>query len=214
MLRFLKMHKQFWDKQHIISLMQGTIIFCIALIIQNSADSYIGKVQGIAVEDLFLSNIPVVNTNFFIIEGALILTFISIVLILLKPKYLLFTLKAFSLFIIVRSFFISLTHLGVDPHQLQIDTDSIGFGLYNLLYHAKGDFFFSGHTGLPFLMALILWREKMWRYFFLTASCVLGICVLLGHIHYSIDVFAAPFMTYGIFTICHKLFPKDYRLLN
>jgi hypothetical protein len=35
--------------------------------------------------------------------------------------------------------------------------------------------------------------------------------VLFAHVHYSIDVFASPFMTYGIFTIAKTLFPQDYK---
>jgi hypothetical protein len=36
--------------------------------------------------------------------------------------------------------------------------------------------------------------------------------VLLAHVHYSIDVFAAPFIVYGMYVITAKLFPRDYAL--
>jgi membrane-associated phospholipid phosphatase len=34
-----------------------------------------------------------------------------------------------------------------------------------------------------------------------------GASVLLAHVHYSIDVFAAPFIVYGVFVIAAKVFP-------
>ena len=46
----------------------------------------------------------------------------------------------------------------------------------------------------------------------LVASLVFGTAVLLGHLHYSIDVFSAFFITYAIFHLAIWLFPKDYGL--
>jgi hypothetical protein len=37
-----------------------------------------------------------------------------------------------------------------------------------------------------------------------------GVIVLLSHLHYSIDVFAAFFITYSIYHIALKLFDRDY----
>lgn len=212
--KIIKTHKEFWNKARVLSLIQGLIFLSIAIVIQNVANEFVSKVEGVPVGDLILSNIPTINTDIFIVQGALVLTAFVVGLLILKPRYLLFTIKAFALFIIVRSFFISLTHLGVDPHQIVFNPDRIGFGLYELLFNAKGDYFFSGHTGVPFLMASIFWKEKKLRYFFLALSVVLGVSVLLGHVHYSIDVFAAPFMTYGIYTLCRTYLKKDFALIN
>jgi PAP2 superfamily C-terminal len=205
-------HRNFWTRAHRISLLKILILFAMALLFQHFADLYVGHVTGVAVGDLILSHIPTFDIDFFVVQGVLILTVIILGLLVWKPRYLLFTGIAISVFILTRSFFISLTHLGVDPHEIVLDTHTFGFGIYNLLYNSKSDFFFSGHTGVPFLMGLIFWEEKRWRWTFFIISTIFGACVLLGHIHYSIDVFAAPFMTYGIFTIAQKLFPYAYSL--
>jgi membrane-associated phospholipid phosphatase len=83
-----------------------------------------------------------------------------------------------------------------------------------LAYLTSGnDMFFSSHTGLPFLMSLIFWGNYRLRIFFILASMILAASVLLGHLHYSIDVFAAYFITYTIFHIAQKFFKQDYELL-
>lgn len=207
-------YQNFWTREKIASFVKGVLLFILALIIEGYADNYVSRLKGLSVDDLILSHIPTVDIDPIIIIAPLILTLVIILLLITQPRYVNFTIKTMAIFIIVRSFFISLTHLGVDPHQLQFDTSSIGFGLYNILYNTKGDFFFSGHTGIPFLMSLIFWKERVWRYVFLTASILLGVSVLLAHIHYSIDVFAAPFMAYGIFAISKFLFSRDFATID
>jgi hypothetical protein len=205
-------HKNAWNKENLLSLLFGVILFVIALILQKFANDYLLSLKGVVVDDLILKNIPVIDLDFFIVQGALILTAVIVILFLIKPKYLFFGLKALAMFIIVRSFFIVLTHLGTMPSQIVLDKNSIGFNLYNMIFNSSNDFFFSGHTGLPFLMALIFWPEKFWRYFFIGTSIILGASVLLTHFHYSIDVFAAPFITYTLFVATKYFFKKDFAI--
>jgi hypothetical protein len=205
-------HKNFWSKENKISLLIGAGFFAVAIIIQNIADRYVLKVGGTPVSDMLLSRLPTMDVDFFVIQWPLIVTFVTAALILYKPKYLCFCIKALAVFLIIRSFLISVTHLGVNPDQLVLDTRVYGFRLFNFLFNTTGDFFFSAHTGVPFLLALVFWREKIWRYFFLFSSMVMGTSMLLAHIHYSIDVFAAPFMTYSLFAISKYIFDKDYKI--
>ncbi|MDP2665751.1 MAG: phosphatase PAP2-related protein, partial [bacterium] len=171
---------------------------------ERPTSSYVG--------DLFLDNLPAVDLNLIIIEGAFLSIILGTLYLLSKPRHILFALKALALFIIVRALFISLTHVGVYPTHI---APGLGFfaNIYSYLNFQLG-FFFSGHTGLPFLMALVFWDNRTARIVFLSMSLVFGVAVLLAHIHYSIDVLAAPFMAYGIFGIAKRLFPRDYALIN
>ena len=58
--------------------------------------------------------------------------------------------------------------------------------------------FFSGHTSLPFLLFLVA-RDRGFRIAFLLLTLATGTCVIVQHVHYTIDVVVAPFVAYGCF---------------
>jgi len=206
-------YKGFFTREHVRSLINALILLGLAVVFQYYASAYVNRTPSNSVADLFLSILPVVNLNFLIVEGALAAIAISIILILAKPQYLLFALKAAAIFIATRAVFIAVTHIGIYPGGVNPDSNGIFDSTYTGLGLEAG-FFFSGHTGLPFLMGLIFWDEKFWRYLYLTLSVVFGIAVLFAHVHYTIDVLAAPYMAYGIFKMSQYFFAEDYKMIE
>ncbi|MDE2040958.1 MAG: hypothetical protein KGI59_01025 [Patescibacteria group bacterium] len=204
-------YKEVFTRQNTRSFIVACIILCLAIIFQFYASAYADRVASTAVNDLLLDNLPIIDLNNIIVEGVLAAIVGSVVLLFLKPRYLVFTVKAAAIFIATRAVCISLTHLGIYPGQVNPDT-----GFFDRIYTDLGlqaGFFFSGHTGLPFLLALIFWNEKFWRYLYFLLSLIFGVAVILAHVHYSIDVFAAPYIAYGIFKQSQYLFERDYRLI-
>lgn len=57
------------------------------------------------------------------------------------------------------------------------------------------DLFFSGHTATSLIMFLSL-RNKKYKFVFLFLTIFIGIGVLLQQVHYTLDVYAAPFFGY------------------
>jgi membrane-associated phospholipid phosphatase len=212
MKSLLAANKGFWTPQNKRSMYLGLLLLGLSLMIQVSAGRYSERraLNTNFAGDMFLDNLPVLNLDYVIVQGALAFFIFSIVLFAFHPRHALFGVKAIALFVIVRAFFINLTHIGIYPENT-FTVDGVGSWVYNAI-NFNGNFFFSGHTGMSFLIALIFWREKLWRRLYLVASIVFGASVLLAHVHYSIDVFAAPFITYSIMRTAAKLFPKDYAL--
>lgn len=158
------------------------------------------------VEDIVLSNIPVYDVAGYFVYGMFALIAVITFQCILHPNRIAFTLFSIALFIIVRCIFVSLTHLGPSLEQA---TGNFSPGIEKAFF--GGDLFFSGHTGAPFLMALMYWHDRKLRYAFLAWSVFFGAVVLAGHFHYSIDVLAAFFITYGIYQIALWLFPRERR---
>ncbi|PIW96214.1 hypothetical protein COZ83_02150 [Candidatus Kaiserbacteria bacterium CG_4_8_14_3_um_filter_50_23] len=206
--------KDLFKREWLPSLISALTLLVIAYIVEHYTNIYAFEYSlrptSNHVGDLILDNIPVIDLNFIIIEGALLSIVLGTLFVLSKPRYVLFTLKSLALFIIIRALFVSLTHVGIYPEHI---TPGLGFfdGIYLYLNFQTG-LFFSGHTGLPFLMALIFWKKFPVRIVFLSLSFIFAVAVLVAHTHYSIDVFTAPFMAYCIFKIVRHFFPRDYEL--
>ena len=203
-------HKLLWlKKSFVISVVFGFIFLLTSLVVNNYAQIYAANHINNSESDILLDNLPIVDVHLIYSEGAILFIIILLIILLNEPKYIPFILKSLAIFIVVRSFFMILTHLAPPISQIYINpTDYIQRLSYG------DDLFFSGHTGLPFLMAIIFWYQKNLRYLFLVCTLIGGTAVILGHLHYSIDVFSALFISFGIFHISKFLFFKDYKLIN
>lgn len=186
------------------SLLEAILLFIVSVFITHFASRYANIKAGNHVEDIILSNTPVFDFEFIFVQGAIMLSLFVVALCFRFRKTAPFLLKTVSLFIIIRALFVSLTHIGPYPSKLELESPLLNF------ITSGNDLFFSGHTGLPFLIALIFWNHLYIRTLFLASSVVFGVIVLLSHLHYSIDVFSAFFITYSIYHIALKLFKKDY----
>jgi hypothetical protein len=189
----------------VVATIESLMLFTVALVANYFAGVYATSVASNVVTDVVLNNIPTYNVAFFYYYVPIIATVFIGLLCIFEPKRTPFLLKSVALFILIRSVFISLTHLGIPPVSIETHT-----GLNNAL-NFGGDLFFSGHTGMPFLMTLIFWHHKYLRIFFFMLALVLGSAMLLGHLHYSIDVLSAFFITYSIFHIAEVIFSTDYK---
>ena len=127
--------------------------------------------------------------------------YISVILTLVRlswqPSQLLITLQAYILIAMARM--ASMYLIPLDPPPLLIPLEdpfvqSVSSGVLTR------DLFFSGHTSTMFLLYLSCTSRKM-KIFFLIGTLLVGILVLLQHVHYSIDVVAAPFYAFT----CYKL---------
>jgi hypothetical protein len=215
MIALLKEHKGFWTPVRKRSMYMGGLLIILSVIIQVTLGRYSSSraVTAGPASDIFLDNLPVVNLGFIIVAGAIALWVGAIILFIIHPRYLIFSTKAIALFIVSRAFFFSLTHIGAYPNNMSPGPDNTGYRFYHLITF-QGNFFYSGHTGFPFLLALIFWDNNFLRRLFLFLTVFFGASVLLAHVHYSIDVFAAPFIVYGMFVMTAKLFPRDYAIFS
>ena len=173
------------------------------------AGNYVDQTGSTQSTDIILDNIPVMDLSWLFGYGAL---FVVLVLLfyplILKPKELHSTIIQFSLLILIRSFFISLTHL-----QAPADAIFSNFALLDQVILFHNDLFFSAHTAIPFL-GFLMFRKGWIGKFFLVSTIVMAATVLLMHAHYSIDVFAAVFIAYGSYKLGQRILAKIHAWHN
>lgn len=184
-------------------------VFVIGITANHFASIYATKRASDAVADIILSNIPTINVDLIFTFGPVALWLILLVALYYKPQKIPFAFEALGLLVLIRAAFVTLTHIGPSPERIIVDYTGI-----LKLFTAGGDLFFSAHTALPFMMALIFWNEKPWRLFFIAASIFFGVVVLLGHLHYSIDVASAFFITYTVYHIATIIFKPSLKIFK
>ena len=199
---FLRWKKAASQKRFWLFCFFGLLFLASAFLFTVLSGKFADSRGGASLSDLLLDRLPVVNLDFLNTWGFLFIVFaFALSVAVYQPGEIPFVLISVALFASIRSGFIALTYIGAPADILKLSWDE-GF-LRHLSF--TNDLFFSGHTGLPFL-AFLLVRKGWVKKFFLGASFVMGTSVLLTHTHYSIDVFAAFFITYAIFKISERFF--------
>ena len=196
----------FKDRHFNIAFAGSLLLLVGSCIVNYLALLYARDSASNPVTDIVLSNTRAFDVEDIFFYGPLVFWVCVSAFLFSRPKTIPFAIKSVALFILVRSVFISLTHIG--PFPIKVPLDSIPS--YFQYFSSGADLFFSGHTGLPFLFALMFWESIWLRRIFVVCSIFFGAIVLLGHFHYSIDVLSAFFITYSIYHIALQLFRKDY----
>ena len=188
------------SKKKVSLFIAGIAALLSSFVVNNKVSTYVDHVQGQAVGDLILDNIPIYDLNFIFFWAVLIFWVGNIIYRLIFPKEFPFILVSLSLFVLVRCFFISLTHIG-PPETLLVVPDELSY------YSFNADMFFSGHVGAPFFYALLT-SVKNVKWIAIIYSIIMVVIVLMSHGHYSIDIFASFFIAHSLSILMLKLKPK------
>lgn len=215
MKELLNRHLMFWtDKKILFHLTVSLVLLAFSFLFIYLAMTITSSYTGYVVPDILLDNLPIVNVGYVFFQGAFIFIVFLLGLGAYEPRYIPFVLESTALFLFVRSVFMVMTHLtapNIEYYKYISKEHHISQVLFTV--SSGNDLFFSGHTGFPFLLALIFWQVKKLRIFFIICSLIGATAVILGHLHYSIDVFSAFFISFGVFEISKKFFAKEYDLL-
>ncbi len=203
-------HKALWiQRSFYLGVALGILLLVLGIGATYYANFYTTVHASNPVTDIILDNVPTFNVDFIFSEGASIFVAVLSLILLLEPRRIPFVLKTAAIFFLTRSIFMMLTHIAPPPHGSYVDPADL---IYK--FSSGDDLFFSAHTGFPFLLALIFWDEKYLRNLLIICSAIGGVAVLLGHLHYSIDVFSALFISFGVYHASMKLFRSDYSFLK
>ena len=179
-------------------VINGLVVLLFILMLFPFFFDYIEKRHGTELGDELLSHIPSINLSipiFILIWlGAGIIIYRSIK----NPYVCIIFLWSYILLCITRIITISLITL-----EPPADISPLIDPITNIVYGGKfitKDLFYSGHVSTQFLIFLCL-QKKAYKKILLVSTILIAIMVLIQHVHYSIDVLAAPVFAY----LCYKL---------
>ena len=163
--------------------------------------------QGVVFTDpiLVLFNpIDLTWLTFGLIYLSIIITIFSLAK---KPERLLFTLQCYGLIVFFRLIVMYLLPLEAPATLISLNDPFVQLlGTGEIL---TKDLFFSGHTATLFLLFLIM-EKRVIKIIFIASTILVGIAVMLQHVHYVVDVAVAPFFAYTSYKIIDGLKNKLY----
>jgi hypothetical protein len=163
---------------------------------------YIELREGTVLKDLLLEQLNAKDVSipiFCIIWTTTLLFFRRSVQ---NPMLFLTFMYGFILLSVSRFISISLVPLN-PPHDLIPLVDPISNAFYGKSFITK-DLFYSGHTSTQCLFFLCFHRKSD-RLIALFCTIAIGFLVLVQHVHYTVDVIAAPVFTFICFIIAKKI---------
>lgn len=189
-------------------MISGFIALCVISAFLNQFFQAIEVRDGIDVNDILLSILPAKDCS----EAIFILIWSCVALATLRflnnPMLFIVFLWSYVALCLTRIITITLVPLNAPPGLIPL-RDPLSNYFYGQVFITK-DLFYSGHTATLFLIFLCL-EKKNDKLIVLLSTGIVGLLLLVQHVHYSMDVLAAPFFAYfNVF--CARKFLQSGRL--
>ena len=183
----------------------GTVIMLAIVFTLPHFFGYIQKREGAVLNDWLLARIPPHNVSvliFAIIWGMALLILIRAIN---NPSiYITFCWTLIFVYIVR---FVTLSLVALDPPSgMILLVDPVNSAFYANAVITK-DLFFSGHTATMVMIFLCL-QKPTDKIIALIAAAAVACLLLVQHIHYTIDVLAAPVVVYPCYRLTRWLFFK------
>jgi len=167
---------------------------------------------GFSFNDPFLSSFKAVDVTWLTFGLIYLGLIIALGFLAFHPARMLVALQSYTLIAALRLITIYFLPLNAPIHIIPLQDPFVEFfgGGSTLLR----DLFFSGHTSTMFLFFLTAKSKKL-KTIFLICTILIAFSVLIQHVHYTIDVIAAPFFAYTSYRISRLINkPKKSRIKN
>lgn len=184
-------------------ILLGSIVTIVMLSSMPFFFNYIEKRNGIVLDDWVLAYLPAYNVSLIIF--AIIWGMAGLILLRALYKPSIYIKYAWTLFFVNLTRMLTITVFALNPpHGMVHLIDPITGIFYGNAVITK-DLFYSGHTSTMVLVFLCLEKRTDKIIGFLAVIAVM-VLLLVQHIHYTIDVLAAPLFVYIIYLItCYFL---------
>jgi hypothetical protein len=202
--------KTWQQKPYKAAMISGFLILCIISYFLNHFFQAIEVRDGLEIQDILLSKLPAKDCSEIIFILIWSCVGLATIRFLNNPGLFLVFLWSYVALCLTRIITITLVPLNA-PGGLIPLRDPLSNYFYGQIFITK-DLFYSGHTATLFLIYLCL-EKKNDKLFVLFSTGLVGLLLLIQHVHYSMDVLAAPFFAYFNY-YCAKRFLKSGNLYD
>jgi PAP2 superfamily C-terminal len=191
------------DRRFRAEVMLTLAAFVGVLVVMSRFLAWVEVRPGVVLPDAVLAAIPARDMTWvtFALLYAGILT--AVAALLPYPRRLMLGLQSYVVLVVLRMVVMSVTPLEAPPGMIVL-RDPLVQILGGTGAPLTKDLFFSGHTSTMFLLSLLA-PGRVTRSFFLVCTVAVGACVLWQHVHYTVDVLAAPLFAYASYAGVSRL---------
>ena len=193
------------DKAFRAEAILSFVVLCAVIRLSSLLLVYTEQRHGAHLVDPFLSNTEPIRLTWLTFSVLWLSLFFALYSLLPDPRRLAKAVQAGTLILAFRSITIYLIPL--EPLATIIPLNDPLIEYFGAGQRLVKDLLFSGHTSLMFLLCFS--ARKTWlTVLFLIAALTVAAGVVLQHVHYSGDVFIAPFFAYTSWRITCVLHDK------
>jgi membrane-associated phospholipid phosphatase len=186
-------------------LLISVIILGAVLYFYSGFLNYVETREGFSFSDPVLNLFHPVDLTWLIFIIIYVSLLSGIIILVRNPVRLIFALQVYTVLILFRIAAMYSLPFNPPPAMIPLNDPFVQFfGSGKLL---TKDLFFSGHTATLFLLFLVI-DKKPYKQIFLIFTIIIGFSVILQHVHYFIDVLAAPFFTFGSYRLVKSIREK------
>ncbi len=171
----------------------GVILYVLARFLD-----YVEARRGVVIYDPILALFPAQDVTWITFGLIYLALAIGVVYLASHPRQLLLALQSYSVLVVFRM--LSMFSVPLDPAVTMIPLKDPLVQAFAGGEPLTRDLFFSGHTSTMFLLYLTA-RQPWLKSIFLLCTVLVAACVLVQHVHYTVDVIAAPFFCYASYRI-------------
>jgi hypothetical protein len=183
----------------------GIVVMAAIIYILPIFFAHIQKRKGAVLNDWLLARIPPHNVSVFIFAIIWGMALLILIRAINHPSIIITYCWTLIFVCLVR--FVTLSVVALDPPAAMVPLiDPLNSALYRNADITK-DLFFSGHTATMVMIYLCL-QKRTDKLIALIAAFAVVCLLLVQHIHYTIDVLAAPIVVYPCYRLSRWLFGK------
>jgi hypothetical protein len=187
-----------WQNSFFRRLLLTTLLFFTVLVWAYPLFfDFIEHRQGYSMQDPIVNYLQARDNSIFIFSILWLCIALQIWLIKDKPRQTLLFLLSYLIINLTRIVTIYFVPLNPPSNLIPLQ-DPLSNYFYGTTFITK-DLFYSGHTAIVLLIGFTT-QHRFLKTFFVIAASFIGFMVLSNHVHYTIDVIAAPFfVAFAIF---------------